>query len=497
MSNIDHNSPVPIYHQLKTLIREKIESGVWRPGDRIPTEHKLCQMYNISRTPVRQALNELEFEGLIVRRPGHGTYVSEQASIHFTPVTQIRMMSSAPEWPVVLEQISQAWNARHTGQQIAFHLEVVNHSRFYDLLNAAVGSGIAPDVALVDCAWVVSLARSGFIYSIEDLGFRWDRDELAQNIYPSVLAVNTFNGKLYGLPAKADVSLLWYRRDWFEQEGISPPRNWDTLVEAVHYFRRPQVRQRYGLEHPLAFPAGMNGHEATVYMLMPFVWSAGGDIFDPETGEVLLDSPGTRQAIHFLRELVQVYHAGPIEMVSYQEDTAARLFAMGKVAMALGGSYESDLIRETSNWEEEEFFRKVGCTAPPAAPGRKPAATIGGASYVIMRQCERPVLIMDVLRLAVKPEIVGEVYRSMMLSLPYRSYQAGTDGLLLSYLPQMIAFGRVRPLVPEYVIISRQLQAMFEAAISASTPVDEIVRRTAEFIGMVVGTPVRANVQEL
>lgn len=491
MSNIDHDSPIPIYHQLKTLIREKIELGVWRPGDRIPTEQKLCQLYNISRTPVRQALNELEFEGLIVRRPGQGTYVSEHAAARLAPTIPIRVMISGPEWPRVFERISHAWNAEHANQQISFKVDQVDHSRFYDLLSAAVGGGTAPDVAPVDCAWIAGLARSGFIYSIEELGFRWDREELEQKIYPPVLALNTFNGKLYGLPAKADVSLLWYRKDWFEQEGISPPQDWDALVETVSYFLRPQVRQRYGLEHPLAFPAGISGHEATVYMLMPFIWSAGGEIFDPVTGEVCLDSAETRQALHFLRKLVQVHQAGPAAMVSYKEGTAAYLFATGKVAMALGGSYESEFIREVSKWEAEEFFHKVGCVLPPAAPGKRPASTIGGSSYVILRQCERPVLMLDILRLAVKPEIVGEVYDAMMLSLPYIPPEGGRGNPLLTNLSKMIMSGRARPLIPEYVIISRQLQSMFEAAVSGSAPVDEIVHRAAEFIGLVVGRRVK------
>ncbi|MCX7683503.1 MAG: extracellular solute-binding protein [Anaerolineae bacterium] len=486
MSNIDPHSPIPIYHQLKTLIREKIELGVWRPGDRIPTEQELCRMYHISRTPVRQALNELEFEGLIVRRPGYGTYVSERTAM------QVRIMSSDSELPRILERISQAWNTRHATQQISFQVSLVDHFRFYDLLSAAVGSGAAPDIALVDCAWIAGLARAGFIYPIEELGFRWDREELERKVYPSVLTVNTFNGKLYGLPARTDVSLLWYRKDWFEQEGIAPPRDWNALVDTASHFLKPQVRARYGLEHPLAFPAGVNGHEATVYMLMPFIWSAGGEILDPATGEVRLDSPETRQALRFLRELIYVHQAGPVEMVSYNENTAARLFAMGKVAMALGGSYESRLIREISHWEEEEFFQRVGCVVPPAAPGKRPASTIGGSSYVILRQCERPVLMLDILRLAVKPEIVGEMYDAMMLSLPYLPTGEGKSNPLLSSLPDMMMSGRARPSVPEYVIISRQLQSMFEAAISSSTPVDEIVQRAAEFIGLVVGGPARS-----
>ncbi|HHF09156.1 MAG TPA: GntR family transcriptional regulator, partial [Candidatus Atribacteria bacterium] len=40
---LNENSPVPLYHQLSQILREKIESGEWREGDKIPTELEWCQ----------------------------------------------------------------------------------------------------------------------------------------------------------------------------------------------------------------------------------------------------------------------------------------------------------------------------------------------------------------------------------------------------------------------------------------------------------------------
>lgn len=70
--------PTPLYHQIKQIVRAEIEQGVYRPGDRLPTEVELMQRYGVSRITVRQALDELEAEGVIVRRHGKGTYVAEK-----------------------------------------------------------------------------------------------------------------------------------------------------------------------------------------------------------------------------------------------------------------------------------------------------------------------------------------------------------------------------------------------------------------------------------
>jgi multiple sugar transport system substrate-binding protein len=479
-----------MYHQLKTLIREKIETGIWRPGDCIPTEQRLCQLYNISRSPVRQALNELAYEGLLVRRPGLGTFVSDRTLADSTPDTPIQMMSSDLRWSRVLDQVSSVWNAEHPNQKVTFRVEVVDHSRFYNSLSTAVGIGIAPDVALVDSVWVAGLAQSGFLYTLEDeaLSVRWDYDEFVRDLYPAFVEASSFDGRLYGWPAKADVSLLWYRRDWFTQEELEPPRDWDDLLDVVGHFLQPQVRERYGLDYPLAFPGGVAAGEATVYNLMSFVWSAGGKIFDGEI--VALDGPDTRRAVQFLRELVTVHHAGPPEVVNYEPTTSLGLFAGGKVAMALGGSYERDLIRDASGWEGEELLWRVGHVAPPAAPGNQPVSTVGGSSYVILRQCQHPALVIDILKAATDPHVVGDLYHAMLQDSACPSFNdflsPGADPLLTK-TSCMIASGRPRPSIPEYFKVSRQLQAMFEAAISDSTPVDEIVRRAAEFISVISG----------
>ncbi|MEJ2557294.1 MAG: winged helix-turn-helix domain-containing protein, partial [Anaerolineae bacterium] len=70
MADIDRSLPIPLYYQLKTLIKKQIELGELRPGDKVPTEAELCERYDISRTPVREALLDLVREGLLVRRAG-------------------------------------------------------------------------------------------------------------------------------------------------------------------------------------------------------------------------------------------------------------------------------------------------------------------------------------------------------------------------------------------------------------------------------------------
>ncbi len=73
---IDRSSVLPYYHQLKQLLVREIEHRGLLPGDLLPGDNALCDTYDVSRTVVRQALTELEFEGVIERVKGKGTYVA-------------------------------------------------------------------------------------------------------------------------------------------------------------------------------------------------------------------------------------------------------------------------------------------------------------------------------------------------------------------------------------------------------------------------------------
>ena len=73
---INFDTHIPYYIQLMDILREKVQQGEWLPGSQIPGEQDLCEYYQVSRTVVRQALRELEYEGVIIRHKGKGTFIS-------------------------------------------------------------------------------------------------------------------------------------------------------------------------------------------------------------------------------------------------------------------------------------------------------------------------------------------------------------------------------------------------------------------------------------
>ena len=73
---------LPRYRQIYEELHAAILKGAFRPGDRLPSEAELGKRYDTSRITVAKAVNELQLQGLVTRRPGSGTHVLAPASFY-------------------------------------------------------------------------------------------------------------------------------------------------------------------------------------------------------------------------------------------------------------------------------------------------------------------------------------------------------------------------------------------------------------------------------
>lgn len=71
----------PLHHQVAALLKQGIAAGRPAPGQRLPGEEALAELYGVSRVTVRRALQSLADEGLIERRQGQGTFVARSAAV--------------------------------------------------------------------------------------------------------------------------------------------------------------------------------------------------------------------------------------------------------------------------------------------------------------------------------------------------------------------------------------------------------------------------------
>lgn len=88
---IDRSSPIPLYYQLQEILKEEIDGGRWKPGELLPSEAEMEEMFGVSRSVTRKALDVLEGDGQVYRVKGKGTVVAQ-------PKFRYEGVGAAAEW---------------------------------------------------------------------------------------------------------------------------------------------------------------------------------------------------------------------------------------------------------------------------------------------------------------------------------------------------------------------------------------------------------------
>jgi multiple sugar transport system substrate-binding protein len=464
--------PVPPYFQLKTLLLEAILRGEYGPGDRLPTEHELCDRHGLSRTPVARALSELAQEGVLLRHRRRGTFVNPHWMRRPVDGPEVRVVVPEGPWASLIRSAASS--------EIQVNVVTVPRPSLHRTLTHAVAEGQAPDVAVLDSVWLPEFAEAGFLYPIEDLDEDWVRTEYEVDFLSPLVAANRYSGFTFGVSAFADVAGLWYRRAELERSGHGPPTTWAELRSVA------RAIAANGVAHPVVMPGGSRGGETTVYCLLAFLASNGARVVEQET--VTLGWRATAQALRFIRRLVDDGVMSR-DVVGYEWNRPIRLLAEAQAAISFGGSYEALVLAEGLGVPLDDLWGHVTFTAMPRGPSGVSASLTGTMVYGVFRQAAQPRLAMRLLKALVAPDELARIAGTTGRIPPRRSAVALAAPALpfLSQTAEMLDSAVTRPATPLYPRVSAQLQAMLEAVLTERLGPARAAQRTAELIGAITG----------
>lgn len=139
-AQLDRSSPIPLYHQLKEVLRAQIQSGTWGPGDAIPNENLIAQDYGLSRGTVREAMDDLVRDGLLTRQRGKGTFVAapklEQGLLSLYSVHEYTRQTGHIPGSLILEFITESAN-----KQVQENLQVAADVLIYKIVRIRLVDG--------------------------------------------------------------------------------------------------------------------------------------------------------------------------------------------------------------------------------------------------------------------------------------------------------------------------------------------------------------------
>ncbi len=202
----------------------------------------------------------------------------------------------------------------------------VPEDEFRNRYSEAVRSGRAPALALADLEQIASvdyehgLDHTATSHVIRTVGPDRFSEQALVNVRDAGKAESWF-----AIPVYAWVQGLWYRKDWFDREGLEPPATWDAIEKAAVRFHKPEDGQ-FGLI------MGTAGDVYAEQVFSQLALSNGAELVNRQ-GAVHLDSPGMVETAEFYKRLARYTPTGPTVAMDYP------LYTQGKVAMVFFSSY--------------------------------------------------------------------------------------------------------------------------------------------------------------
>lgn len=207
----------------------------------------------------------------------------------------------------------------------------VAYADYHTKLLTMIAGGLAPDVMRIDSYYFADFMDAGALMPI-DTYIQRDKINLEQ-YYEVGLPDSMYQGKMYGLPWGTAPLYFAYNVKMFEDAGVELPKvgwTWDDFVEAAR-----SIAGGTGIERKYAFGAPFT----VIVYILPFIWSAGGDLFNETRTEFTLDAPQVLARLNELGKLMQEgVFANPFELPS--EEAVTRLFSQNLIAMRQAAAIE-------------------------------------------------------------------------------------------------------------------------------------------------------------
>ncbi|HUO33354.1 MAG TPA: GntR family transcriptional regulator [Candidatus Acidoferrum sp.] len=110
-ANLVETHPATLKTYLFNELRDAILSGKWKPGERL-NESKLARQYNVSRIPVREALLQLQEQGLVMNHPRRGMFVSTLSEEEVQKISALRIVLESEALKLCRWRLNDTVNAQ-------------------------------------------------------------------------------------------------------------------------------------------------------------------------------------------------------------------------------------------------------------------------------------------------------------------------------------------------------------------------------------------------
>ena len=283
------------------------------------------------------------------------------------------------------EGAAKAW-AQARGHSVSLHTPPDNSDERYFQYLVDLGDGKDEvDVYQIDVIWPGLLA-----HHLVDLKQYLSEEDVGRH-FPAIIASNTVEDRLVGMPWFTDVGMLYYRKDLLEAYEAEVPVDWSELADvALHIQESERAAGREGL-WGYVFQGG--AYEGLTCNAVEWLTAYGAD--------PLLDADGQVAINNVLATLVLSRAAGwvgtiaPPRVTAFNEEDARNTFQVGNAVFMRNWPYAWALLNEP----DSPVAGKVGIAPlPKGGPFGRPTATLGGWQLAVSKYSRNPEVAADLVR---------------------------------------------------------------------------------------------------
>ncbi|HMD94171.1 MAG TPA: extracellular solute-binding protein [Trebonia sp.] len=243
-------------------------------------------------------------------------------------------------------------------------------NRTTDWTNALTSGKNAPDVTELGNTDTPTEASLGALANISSFVDGWSTKP---DVVSGMLANDTANGNVYGLPWFGGVRGVWYRKDQFAAAGItSTPATWPELVSDAQ-----KLMKKYPGTYGIGVPSNYTN------AIVSFIWGSGGQVATEAGGKwtAELTTPASEAGIKFYSDLYLTDHLSPSKYIGQTElgnpgatsGGSNEDFALGKLDMYIDGPWASSEFPANAvgkaNWASFPIPSENGPSSAPAFAG--------------------------------------------------------------------------------------------------------------------------------
>jgi multiple sugar transport system substrate-binding protein len=323
------------------------------------------------------------------------------------------------------------------------------------LENFFTAGSSTPDVFESDVTYPAKFAQAGWVLDLDSLN-----PNMSQ-YFPAEAAAGQFNGKTYAIPWFDNPEGLYYRTDLITTPPATPA---DVVSDAQNAMKADS-----SLKEGLAFEGAKYEGAITSFLTVD---SAFGGKLDPTN----LNTPGNLAALQWLHDAIYVNHIAPTAVTGWEEGQVGTEFANGNAAFAINYPF----VNTTAT--TPPVAGHIGYIPFPPESGGTPGAALGGEMLAINAKTKHAAAAWKFIQYLTSPDV--EIARAEKTGDPPSLPSAYTPALLKAapYFQQVQTLNQhaqARPVNPNYLQISTDLQTMFSEVYANSVSPATALAQTA------------------